>query len=276
MAKERDRMSSSTKISWYLANLRNLLVVCVRVFIYCCIHPREFYRLSFYFFSTLNEFYQVSHGALEDFEKTRLCAQMKSHMILARSNVFNAEAFVTRPSETQTLAALVCHLRPRTIFEIGTYNGFTTLHFAYNSPDDCKVYTLDLPPDFELKDERNYSYDDLMVVELSKKNIARRVYKQDPLGRKITELFGDSEKFDFSPYYGKMDVIFIDGNHSYRYVESDTENAFRMLSPNGVIVWHDYDYIIHRDVFKYLNSLARRHRIYAIRHTRFAIYGKNI
>lgn len=269
-------MSSTTKVFWYLANLRNLLIVCARVFIYCGIHPKEFYRLSFSFFSTLNEFYQASHGALDDFEKTRLCAQMKSRMILARSNSFMAEAFVTRPNETQTLAALVCHLQPKTIFEIGTYNGFTTLHFACNSPEDCKIYTLDLPPDFEPKDNKDYSYDDLMVVELSKKNITRRVYKQDPTGRKITELFGDSKTFDFSPYHGTIDLVFIDGNHSYRYVQFDTENAFRMLSPNGVIVWHDFDYIIHRDVFKYLNSLAKRHKIYSIRHTRFAIYGKNI
>lgn len=269
-------MSSSTKISWYLANLRNLLIVCARVFIHCCVHPKEFYRLSFFFFSTLNEFYQVSHGALDDFEKTRLYARMKSRMILARSNVLNVETFVTRPNETQTLATLVCHRQPKTIFEIGTYSGFTTLHFACNSPEDCKIYTLDLPPDFELRDKRNYSYDDLMVVELSKKNIDRRVYKQDPAGRKITELFGDSKIFDFSPYYGKMDLVFIDGNHSYQYVQSDTENAFKMLSPEGVIVWHDFDYIIHRDVFKYLNSLAGRRQIYSIRHTRFAIYGKNI
>ncbi len=269
-------MSTSSKISWYLTNLRNLLIVCVRVLIYCCIHPKEFYRLSFFFFSTINEFYQVSHGALDDFEKTRLYTQMKSRMILARSNVLNGEAFVTRPNETQTIATLVCHLQPKTIFEIGTYNGFTTMHFACNSPEDCKIFTLDLPPDFELKDKRNYSYDDLMVVELSKKNIAQRVYKQDSMSHKITELFGDSEIFDFSPYYGTIDLVFIDGNHSYRYVKSDTENAFKMLSPKGVIVWHDFDYIIHRDVFKYLNSLAKLHRIYSIRHTRFAIYGKDI
>jgi predicted O-methyltransferase YrrM len=186
------------------------------------------------------------------------------------------EASVTRPNETQILATLTCEFQPKTVFEIGTYNGFTTLHFAYNSPDDSKIYTLDLPPDFEVKDKVHYSYDDLLVVELSKKNIARRVYKNDPMARKIVELFGDSEKFDYSPYYGKIDMVFIDGNHSYPYVKSDTENAFRMLSDRGVIIWHDFDYIIHRDVFKYLNRLSEDHKIYSIPHTRFAIYGKKL
>ncbi len=262
------------KIGWYLVNLKNFFIACVRIAIHCLLHPKDFSRLFFYFFSTINEFYQVSHGKLNNFEQTPFFQQMKREMVFVRSNVFNMESIVTRPSETQILSALVCQLKPKTIFEIGTYNGFTTLHFAYNAPEDSKIYTLDLPPDFEIKDRTDYSYDDLMVVELSKKNIARRVYKNDPMGHKIIELFGDSKKFDFSPYYGKIDMVFIDGNHSYRYVKSDTENAFKMLSSNGVIIWHDFDYIIHRDVFKFLNSLSEQYKIYSIPHTRFAVYGK--
>lgn len=267
---------SLNKVGWYLANLRNLLVVCVRVFFHSLFHPKEFYRLFFALFSMSNEYYQESHGQLENFETTDLYKQIKSQTIFVRSNVFNMESIVARPNELSTLSTLVYQLKPKTIFEIGTYNGFTTLHFAYNAPEDSKIYTLDLPPDFEVQDKAHYSYDDLMVVELSKKNIANRVYKKDPMGRKIIELFGDSEKFDFSPYYGKMDLIFIDGNHSHQYVKSDTENAFKMLSPNGVILWHDFDYIIHRDVFKFLNNLSKQHKIYSIPRTRFAVYGKKI
>lgn len=267
---------SLSKVGWYLANLRNLFVVCVRVFIHCIFHPKELYRIFFAFFSICNEYYQVSHGELINFETTPLYKEMKTKAIFVRSNVFNMESIVARPNEISTMATLVYQLKPKTVFEIGTYNGFTTLHFAYNAPEDAKIYTLDLPPDFEVKDKANYSYDDLMVVELSKKNIANRIYKKDPMGRKVIELFGDSEKFDYSPFYGKVDLIFIDGNHSYRYVKSDTENAFKMLSENGVILWHDFDYIIHRDVFKFLNSLSKEHKIYSIPHTRFAIYGKTL
>jgi len=264
------------KLIWYLSNLRNLVIASVRTLIYCLIHPKEFFKLFFLFFSTLNEFYQVSHGKLLDFEQTDLFRTIKNDHIFCRSNVFDMEAIVTRPNETQILATVTCELKPRTVFEIGTYNGFTALHFAYNTPDDSKIYTLDLPPDFEIRDKGHYSYDDFLVVELSKKNVARRVYKSNPMGRKIVELFGDSEKFDYSPYYGKIDLVFIDGNHSYAYVKSDTENAFRMLSDRGVIIWHDFDYIIHRDVFKYLNQLSRERKIHSIPHTRFAIYGRKM
>ena len=114
-------------------------------------------------------------------------------------------------------------------------------------------------------------------MELSKANINQRIYRTHPCRDKIIEIFGDSMNFDFSPYYQKMDMIYIDGSHAYAYISSDTKNAFKMLSPDGIIIWHDFDYIIHRDVFKFLNHLAQKHKIYSIPNTRFAIYGhKNL
>jgi hypothetical protein len=35
-------------------------------------------------------------------------------------------------------------------------------------------------------------------------------------------------------------LIFIDGCHTEKYVESDTRNALQQLAPGGIIVWHDY------------------------------------
>jgi predicted O-methyltransferase YrrM len=39
---------------------------------------------------------------------------------------------------------------------------------------------------------------------------------------------------------GPFDVVFIDGNHSYEYVFRDALNCWRLLAPNGFIVFHDY------------------------------------
>lgn len=267
------------KIFWYIKNLGNLFVVCLRLSIYCIVHPKELLSLLFSFFSILNEFYQVSHGKLRDFRQTKIFQGISQYKIFARSNIFNADSKTTRSNEVQVLSALVCYFEPGAIFEIGTYNGFTSLHFAINSPDDCVVYTLDLPPDFntETHDKQSrLSYDDMLVMKLSIENANNRIYHKHPQGSKIKELFGDSSRFDFSPYYGKMDMVFIDGNHSYEFVKSDTEQAMKMLSERGVIVWHDFDYIIHQEVFKYLNGLSDTYKIYSIPHTRFAIYGRNL
>lgn len=266
------------KIFWYARNLLNLLIAVARLFFYFLRNPAKVSKLFFSLFSTINEFYQYSHGQLYSFETTGAFQQLKKNIIFARCNFFNTDPSIARPVETQVISSLVDYLKPKTIFEIGTYNGFTTLHLACNSPQESVVYTLDLPADFDrqLSAENNlkgYSYDDLLVVELSMKNRNNRIFHNHPCRKKIVELFGDSLKFDFLPYYKKMDFVFIDGGHSYKHVHSDTQNAFRMLSDNGVIIWHDFDYIIHRDVFKYLNQLVKTHRIYSIPNTRFAIYG---
>ena len=178
--------------------------------------------------------------------------------------------------ETHFLSTLIKAVNPGTIFEIGTYNGFTTLHLAVNSQPSCRIFTLDLPENYDEKQASKFSYDDLLVVHLSQKTVLHRFYKGHPLEGKIKELFGDSSTYDYSPYEGKMDVVFIDGNHSFDFVKKDTENAFKMLSSQGIIVWHDFDYIIHKDVFRYLQGLAQNYRIYSVPNTRFAIYGKNI
>ncbi len=269
------------KIQWYGRNLFNFIVACVRIFFYCLLHPRKAFSLAFSFFSLINEFYQFSHGHLYNFEETGTFKKLQTKKIFAQSNYFNFSRQVARPVESQVLAALTKYFNPNTIFEIGTYSGFTTLHFAYNTADQAKIYTLDLPagPAADEKDAKEiskYSYDDYLVARLSRSIIKERIYCGRPQQEKIVELFGNSMHFDFTPYHGKMDLIFIDGSHAYAYVKSDTENAFKMLSPGGVIIWHDYDYIIHRDVFKFLNSLSKEHKIYSVPNTRFAIYGKNL
>jgi predicted O-methyltransferase YrrM len=273
-------MQSQSKVLWYARNLLNFVIACVRIFFYCLRHPRKAGTLAFHFFSTINEFYQSSHGALENFETTRTFLDLQKKNSFAQSNYFNFDSQVARPVESQVLAALTKHFNPTRIFEIGTYSGFTTLHFAYNTSDDAKIYTLDLPPEGPAPktdvNHAQYSYDDYLVVKLSRENIQKRIYRAHPLEKKIIDVFGDSMYFDFTPYHDKMDLIFIDGSHAHAYVKSDTENAFKMLAPGGVIIWHDYDYIIHRDVFKYLNSLSKQHKVYSIPNTRFAIYGKNL
>lgn len=264
------------KIFWYIEKLIVFLFVCICSLIYCLLHPKKFFELFFMLFSTINEFYQYSKSKLLNFKESKVFQGIQKNVVYAKSNVFNIDPDVARPMETQVLSSLVNYFKPKSILEIGTYNGFTAMHFALNTPPDSIVYTLDLPADFKVSDTEKLSYDDKLVIELSAKNVHQRIFKGTSEESKIVELFGDSKNFDFSPYYGKLDLVFIDGNHSYAYVKSDTEQAFKMLSEKGMIIWHDYDYIIHRDVFNYLNNLARQYKIYFIPNTRFAIYGKTL
>ena len=84
----------------------------------------------------------------------------------------------------------------------------------------------------------------------------------------------DSAAFDYSPYEASIDLVYIDGSHSYSYVKNDTEAALRMLGPRGVIVWDDYPG--YRGVYAYLQEFAHRMdaTLLHLNGTRLVIYSR--
>jgi len=137
--------------------------------------------------------------------------------------------------ELAVIALLCQQLRPQVIFEFGTFNGRTTLNLAANSPPDAKVYTLDLSDDDKtgLKTEQEDEGYHLGTE-------AGNFFRQSPLRSKIEQLWCDSARFDEAPFRGRVDLVFVDGAHSYEYVRSDSSKALAMLRPGGTILWHDY------------------------------------
>ncbi len=146
-------------------------------------------------------------------------------------------------AELAVIAGMVKRYQPKTIFEIGTMNGRTTLNMALNAPDDCRVYTLDLPADAIGKTRYPISERFLQLVDKPRTGelFADKSPETFPCVSRITQLFGDSAMFDYTPYYNRMDFVFIDGSHDYDYVLNDSEVALKLLrNGRGVIVWHDY------------------------------------
>src|SRR5262252_181400 len=65
------------------------------------------------------------------------------------SNVNGETWFRTTASYVTDIVSLclLCQsVRPNVIFEIGTFLGYTAAHMALNSGGNCKIFTLDLPP----------------------------------------------------------------------------------------------------------------------------------
>lgn len=138
-------------------------------------------------------------------------------------------------AELAVLARLVRTGRPRALFEIGTFDGRTTLNMAANAPDDAIVYTLDLPPDHPTQFEVTLGDRDC----IDKPESGVRVHRSDLAGR-VRQLYGDSATFDFAPYV--VDFVFVDGSHAYEYAHADSLSAISMLrNGKGTIVWHDYN-----------------------------------
>ncbi len=156
--------------------------------------------------------------------------------------------------ELAIIAQLVSRARPAQIFEIGTFDGRTTLNLAINSPESG-IDTLDLPAS---DSARSVAALDRHEIKYADKPRSGARYIGTEAERRINQLYGDSGTFDFSTWYGKVDLVFIDGSHAYPYVINDSLHAIRMLrEQNGVIIWHDYGQW--DGVTLALNDLKRSH-----------------
>lgn len=178
--------------------------------------------------------------------------------------------------EAVAIAYIVQAVRPKRLFEIGTFDGFSTYHLAANAPDDARIFTLNLPADTPFREFRRiYSlteyHGDRTTHEALRSTEIGELYRKHGVSRKVTQLFGDSLRFDFAPYRKTMDVVFIDGGHSYAHVESDSREAMAMAAEKGIILWHDYN-VQHRDIRRFLNAFSEERRLYHIRDTRLVVY----
>jgi hypothetical protein len=168
-------------------------------------------------------------------------------------------------SETAGLVTLclICRLvKPRIVFEIGTLRGYTAFHFALNTPDDARIYSLDLPKDENVRPSLDTSFIDDLDIRRHRE-AERYCFEKSDVASKITCLSGDSAAFDFSPFAGKVDFFFIDGAHSYEYVRSDTLNAMKCCHPGSVIVWSHFGRMGVNGVSRWILEFSKNHEIYS-------------
>lgn len=99
--------------------------------------------------------------------------------------------------------------------------------------------------------------------------------------KNVTHLQGNSLSFDYGPYKNKMDLIFVDGDHHYRQVLSDTQNVFSLLqTESSVIVWHDYGFDPEQIRYEVLAGILdgcpaeKRPNLYHVANTKCAIFTR--
>jgi len=166
-------------------------------------------------------------------------------------------------NETLVLCQIVRIARPNRIFEIGTFRGCTTLQMAANSTG--QVFTLDLPPDSTggqcMSDAELDVYPEVPGDRFRGTAYAERIH----------QLLGDSQTFDFTPYYARMDLVLVDACHHYDSVYNDTQNALKMVSADGIVVWHDYAPYA-PGVVRVLNELSTGGGLFHLTGTSLAVY----
>jgi predicted O-methyltransferase YrrM len=163
--------------------------------------------------------------------------------------------------ERMVLAAIVSALRPRRVFEFGTYTGATTALIARACPDDSIVHTLDLPAE------------ELRGSAVSDAQIGARFAGQAEFKGRIQQHRINSRTLDAGPFENQFDLVYIDASHEYGDVLHDSRLGLRMLAPKGVMIWDDYQ-VSALPVAEAVDVLAKEIPIQRIYNTRLAVHRR--
>jgi hypothetical protein len=159
----------------------------------------------------------------------------------------------TAVEELVHLAAVARLLRPRVVFEIGTFTGLTTSLFILNAAEGARVISVDLPPDADADNEDYIGFDNELVKIRKVGHYAAQLGLRD----RYEQWFCDSMTLDPTPLAGQVELGFIDGAHALPYVVNDTRKMGVMIADHGMVLWHDYGGVGEfRPLAKYLERLA--------------------
>lgn len=127
------------------------------------------------------------------------------------------------PTDLSLIRALCKTVPNCSYFEIGTCRGESVKNVA-DVCADC--VTMDLDPK--------------LITDKAEGELVGFFSKNDS---KIRQLYTNSLTFDYASLGKKFDVMFIDGDHHYESVKSDTANVFKYLvKDSSIVIWHDYGF----------------------------------
>ena len=131
---------------------------------------------------------------------------------------------------------------------------------------DCTLITL------SEEDLRSMGMDEVLIQ-------SHGIYIKDATN--ITSYYENSLTFDYKKLGKKFDLIFIDGDHSYNGVVTDTRNVFDLLKDdNSIIVWHDYgnhvEDVRHEVLAAILDGIPEKYHkhLYHVSNTMCAVFIK--
>lgn len=144
------------------------------------------------------------------------------------------------PGDQRTLFYLVRATNAKSILEIGTHIGCSTVYLSLALDHNLKENKIDKAKRLitvDIKDvndpiERHWKEYDSPA---SPKKLLERVNCED-----IVEFVKEDSVSFLSKSQGSFDFIFLDGNHSSWIVYQEISHALKLLRPSGLILLHDY------------------------------------
>ena len=167
----------------------------------------------------------------------------------------------------------------KNIFEFGTCSGKTTYLMALNSDEDTKITSLTLKPSLINSIKKNEKDNNISFRNIKNESVYEKfLFSGTDVENKIKIIFQNSLDFNEKNLEKKMDLIFIDGGHTYSVVKNDTEKSFNMLSNNGMILWHDYapGKKSSKDIVKYLGEISKTKQIFHIENTSICYFQNKV
>lgn len=144
------------------------------------------------------------------------------------------------PTDVALLKSLCRKFENASYFEIGTWRGESVRNVA-DVAKEC--FTL------------NLSKQQIIDLGMSEKYADAHAFFSKGLSN-VTHLNGDSRSFDYAGLNKKFDVVFIDGNHHFDFVVSDTQKVFEhLLHDNSIVVWHDYAFNPEKVRFELMHAI---------------------
>lgn len=153
-----------------------------------------------------------------------------------RMTVARYEDGMLASNDATALLSILVAENPREVLEIGTFMGHTTREMAENLPT-AVIHTVDLPENFS-EQPSDLPKDDFHLI---KRRIVGREFKDHPSANRIRQHFADTAQWNFAAA-GEPTFFFIDGSHTYEYVNNDSEKCLALGQGRGVFLWHDCDH----------------------------------
>ena len=148
---------------------------------------------------------------------------------IARQSIVKRGA-IQHVDELTQFSALVRRIQPRRLVEIGTAQGGVFWLLCQLSQQDATLVSVDLPP------EERFSGGLKTAIDLKKmKKSNQTVHAVNGSSHDPVILNRVKTIFAGNP----IDLLFIDGDHSYDGVKQDYEMYCSLVRPGGIIAFHD-------------------------------------
>jgi len=136
------------------------------------------------------------------------------------------------PSELLQFAEIVRDIKPKILLEIGTHHGGTLCVMARLADPNGTIISVDLPRGefgggykwFHIPIFKSFAFDK------QKLHLLRGDSHSIEMGTQVRGILGSG---------GELDLLFIDGDHSYEGVKKDFNSYASLVRHGGIVAFHD-------------------------------------